>query len=97
MKHLTFEEIIDFISFQSLDENTVKLIQKVNGHICKCAACREKVKAYQTVADGFSGIADENSVQIRDEKNIGQNEAPKFAAAHINSITKEKIPQMRKE
>ncbi len=97
MKHLTFEEIAGFISFQSLDENTVKLIQRVNGHICKCEACREKVRAYQTVADGFSAVANDMTTAPLCEKKTAQNDAPKFASQHINSKTAKKIPQMRKK
>ena len=97
MKHLTFEEIAGFISFQSLDENTVKLVQRVNGHICKCAGCREKVRAYQTVADGFSALDAETAERTRLEKNTVQNDAPRFEKSHINSKAAKKIPQMRKK
>ena len=57
MKHLTFEEMTDFISLRSLDRSSVELIQRVNGHVCRCSECREKLRALQTVAEGVASVA----------------------------------------
>lgn len=51
MKHLTIDEMIDFVSFDKPDEESLELAAKVNAHIFKCDACREKVEAFQTVYD----------------------------------------------
>lgn len=49
MKHLTFDEIIDFISFEKLDADTMNLASAVNGHICECQECFELVKSLQLI------------------------------------------------
>lgn len=53
MKHLTIDEIIDFVSFNKLDSKSLELAARVNAHIFKCATCREKVEAFQIVYDEF--------------------------------------------
>ena len=57
MKHLTFEEMTDFVSLRSLDRSSVELIQRVNGHVCRCSECRKKLRAMQTVAEGVASVA----------------------------------------
>ncbi len=51
MMHLSVDQIIDFVSFDSLEETNMKLAQTVNGHILTCSECREKVKDFQSVFD----------------------------------------------
>ncbi|MBR2043033.1 MAG: hypothetical protein IJ946_01700 [Clostridia bacterium] len=74
MKHLTVDEIIAFVSFEEENESTVRLASKVNGHICSCSQCFEKVCAFQTVYDELTKIGREANLQkfvykiIDDEK-----------------------------
>lgn len=56
MKHLTVEDIIDFVSFNELTAETLDLASKVNGHIRSCEECLKKVDAFQTVFDEFCKI-----------------------------------------
>ena len=51
MKHLTVDEMIDFVSFNKLDSESLALASKVNAHIFECDICRKKVKAFQIVYD----------------------------------------------
>ena len=53
MNHLTIDEIIEFVSFEEIDESTLELSKKVNGHICKCQECLNRVKAFQMIYDEF--------------------------------------------
>ena len=53
MKHLTVDEIIDFVSLTELNSEAVKLSATVNGHICRCRKCLKLVTAFQTVYDEF--------------------------------------------
>ena len=53
MKHLTVDEIIDFVSFDAVNEKTLSLASTVNAHIVECDDCRKKVEAFQTVFDEF--------------------------------------------
>lgn len=56
MTHLTEEEIIEFVSFDKLTEETIALSKKVNEHILSCSGCFEKVSAYQRVYEEFGRI-----------------------------------------
>jgi len=53
MDHLKTEEIIDFVSFDKLNDATIKLASRVNTHICRCDECLRRVRAFQTVYDEF--------------------------------------------
>lgn len=55
MKHLTIDEIINFVTFDTISEENLKLAAMVNNHIMVCERCREKVKAYQAVSDTLVG------------------------------------------
>ena len=93
MKHLTFEEMADFVSFQTFDEKTVALMQKVTGHICRCGECREKLKAMQTLSDGYSDMCKPARTTAQTGKSGGDNAAPAKKQAFINSKTKENTAQ----
>lgn len=51
MKHLTSDEMIDFVSMNNLDEESIKLASKVNLHIGECEKCLQKLQAFQLVYD----------------------------------------------
>lgn len=51
MNHLTTDEIIRFVSFDTLDNDNLILAGKVNSHILTCAECRDKVRKYQKMYD----------------------------------------------
>lgn len=51
MKHLTVDEMIDFVSFNKLDSESLALASKVNAHIFECHTCRKKVEAFQIIYD----------------------------------------------
>lgn len=55
MKHLTVDEIIRFVSLRKLDKEAMELCAAVNGHICQCPKCFKTVRAFQMLADQFSG------------------------------------------
>lgn len=56
MSHLTVEEIIEFVSFDKLSEDTIALSTKVNEHIRLCSNCLEKVSSFQMVYDELCRI-----------------------------------------
>ena len=56
MKHLTVEEIIQFVSMTELTTETIHFSAAVNGHIRKCAKCLELVKSFQMVHDELSHL-----------------------------------------
>lgn len=51
MKHLTVDEMIDFVSFDKVDAETLAKASYVNAHIRSCDQCLRKVRAFQTVYD----------------------------------------------
>ncbi len=51
MKHLTVDEMIDFVSINKLDTESLSLAKRVNSHIMKCEECRTKLSAFQTLYD----------------------------------------------
>ncbi len=56
MTHLTAQEIIDFVSFDKLTDETIALSKKVNEHILSCTECFEKVSAFQQVYEELGRI-----------------------------------------
>jgi hypothetical protein len=52
MKHLTIDEIIDFVTSENITDSLV-LASRVNGHIVRCQECFNKVRAFQNVYDGL--------------------------------------------
>ena len=53
MKHLTVDQIIDFVSITKLDNESIELFATVNGHIRQCEKCLELVRAFQNIYDEF--------------------------------------------
>jgi len=51
MKHLTVDELIDFVSMNRMDEQSMELASKVNTHIGECENCLRKLRAFQLVYD----------------------------------------------
>ncbi len=49
MNHLTVDEIINFVSSDRLDVDSVANAVRVNTHIRSCGECMSKVRAYQAV------------------------------------------------
>jgi hypothetical protein len=57
MKHLTVDEIIDFVSFKQINDETMALASKVNHHIFTCEDCLRKVRAFRMVSKSFKVLA----------------------------------------
>ena len=62
MDHLTVEEMIDFVSFNKIGDDTLKLASKVTAHVIRCDACREKVSAFQLLYDEFVKMGRDRSL-----------------------------------
>lgn len=59
MNHLTVDEIIEFVSSNDADQETLLLISRVNQHIRTCDECFKNVKAFQLIYDEFIRLADD--------------------------------------
>lgn len=56
MKHLTVDEILNFVSLTELNNESIELSAAVNGHIRKCEKCLKLVRAFQMIYDEFSRL-----------------------------------------
>ena len=56
MKHITVDEIIDFVTDETLDAKSMENASKVTAHICKCSECLKKVQAFQKVYEEFERL-----------------------------------------
>lgn len=56
MKHLTVDEILNFVSLTELNNESIELSAAVNGHIRKCKKCLKLVRAFQMIYDEFSRL-----------------------------------------
>ena len=63
MKHLMVDEIIDFVSFHKLDDESLALATKVNAHIFECNTCRKKVEAFQLIYDELIRMGRKDDLQ----------------------------------
>lgn len=57
MKHLTVDEIIEFVSLTELNGEAINLSASVNGHIRECEKCLKLVRAFQMIYDEFSRLS----------------------------------------
>ena len=55
MKHLTVEELIDFVSARQLDADYLSLAARVTEHVRRCDSCLGRLNAFQLVSDGLKG------------------------------------------
>lgn len=56
MKHLTVDEMIDFVSLTKLNAEALMLSATVNEHIRDCDKCLKRVQAFQIVHDEFARL-----------------------------------------
>lgn len=54
MSHLTFDEMVEYVSLSKLDEEALLLASKVDTHIRECDECLELVRAVRTIYDEFA-------------------------------------------
>lgn len=64
MKHLSIDEMLDFVSLTEMNSESIKFSATVNGHIRKCAKCLQLVRSFQMIYDEFSGI--DTSGELKD-------------------------------
>lgn len=82
MKHLTVDEMIDFVSFNKLDSESLALASKVNAHIFDCHTCRKKVESFQIIydelvklgrRDEFKSLIDKKLSDLQEKKSQNKN------------------------
>lgn len=56
MKHLTVDEIIQFVSLTELNDEALALSVVVNSHIRRCKECLNLVRAFRLLYEEFSRI-----------------------------------------
>ncbi len=69
MKHLTVEEMLDFVSLTELSRESITLAATVNGHTRRCEKCRKAVNAFQLIYDEFASYSAQDSFRDFISKN----------------------------
>lgn len=54
MEHLSIEEIIMYVTETKVNDDTLKLFSRVNGHIRNCPHCKEKLNSYELINDNLT-------------------------------------------
>jgi len=74
MRHLTVDEILDFVSLTELNDEAMQLSAAVNGHIRNCDKCLKLVRSFQMIYDefmklntsgDFKGFVSENLLELK--------------------------------
>ncbi|MBQ8762725.1 MAG: hypothetical protein IJZ07_01300 [Clostridia bacterium] len=80
MEHLSVEEIIKYVTANKVDNETLDLLSKVNGHIRNCSSCKEKVNSFECINDEIKKAVLENNFDlniiddlIKTKKNVNKN------------------------
>lgn len=53
MSHLTFDEVVEYVSLSKLNEEALLLASKVDTHIRDCDECLELVRAVRAIYEEF--------------------------------------------
>ena len=56
MKHLSVDQIIEYVSMTKMNDEELNLSATVNEHICKCEKCFELVQSFQLISDEFTEL-----------------------------------------
>lgn len=64
MDHLTFEQIVGYVTAVGVDDEARKEVARVNLHILKCEECLKRVRAIQILSEGIE--AEYGRRQIRE-------------------------------
>ena len=89
MKHLTVDEIIGFVSFDKINEETLALASKVNNHIGVCEECLRKVRTFQLVNDSLESLKRDAGFRKELEQQAAELEKELLKQAPEKSATNE--------
>ena len=53
MKHLSAEDIVNYVTMDAMNETSLGVCKNVNGHIRGCTACLEKLRKYLNIHDVY--------------------------------------------
>ena len=81
MNHLTFEEIVEYVSLKKLNEEAFLLASKVDTHIRECEQCLELVRAVRSIHDEFAKVKrGKNFRAFLDEASVSDEKTKKRIA-----------------
>ena len=72
MRHLTVDEMLDFVSLEELNEESIAYAAAVNSHTRKCEKCRRAVCAFQEIYDKFVQYSADGSFKDFVSKSISK-------------------------
>ena len=64
MKHLTVDEMIDFVSIKKIDASSLALASRVNTHIRECDRCLSRVRALVDIYDELERRGLDNNASL---------------------------------
>lgn len=69
---LDFDEILDFVSVKTLDEESLRVLTRVNTHIRGCDECLKLVNAVSTIHEEFARLRASGELAKRKETPMGK-------------------------
>ncbi len=89
MKHLTVDEIINFVSLTELNSEAIELSATVNGHIRNCENCLKLVSSFQMIYDEFIRLEMNNDFKWYLDNNISGLSANNESTVENQSVLEE--------
>ncbi len=89
MKHLTVDEIIEFVSLTELNGEAINISASVNGHIRECEKCLKLVRAFQTIYDEFSRLSSDSDIKKHIIDKVLKDDVENEAAIEIKPVIEE--------
>ena len=86
MMHPTVEEIIEFVSFNELSDDTICLAAKINEHIRNCPSCMTKVSSFQMVYDELCRIGNVDDAKKSIYRMIDDGELASMIDSELEKI-----------
>ncbi len=62
MSHLSFEEVVEYVSLSKLNEESIALASKVDTHIRNCDECLKLVRSVRLIHEEFSRLKKDGSI-----------------------------------
>ncbi len=88
MNHLTFDEIIEYVSMSKLNEEALMLASKVDTHIRDCDECLELVRAVRAIYEEFVRMKKEKSFTDFLKKPVAVDDKTKARLEEIQTAFK---------
>lgn len=90
MNHLDFDEIVEYVSLNTLDEHALRLASKVDTHVRTCDECLELVNAVMTIHEEFVRLKNSKELEGSRKEALVVDEELKNMIEDVRALKKEK-------